>query len=45
MFKAVDLNNDGQLSVDEFALFIKGASLKREEAISRMDPTVIAEVR
>lgn len=45
MFEAIDINQDGQLSVNEFALHIKGAKLKREDIVSRMDPTVVAEVR
>ena len=44
MFKAIDINNDGHLSVNEFSLFLEGARLKREQIINRLDPSIKAQV-
>lgn len=37
IFKAIDINKDQFLSVNEFGLFLTGAKLKREQRISKMD--------
>ena len=44
IFKAIDINNDGHLSVNEFSLFLEGARLKREQRINRLDPSIKAQV-
>lgn len=44
IFKAIDINNDGHLSVNEFSLFLEGAKLKREQRINRLDPSIKAQV-
>ena len=40
IFKAIDSNNDKFLSVNEFGLYLKGASLKRENKISNLDESL-----
>lgn len=44
IFKAIDINKDHFLSVNEFGLFLTGAKLKREQRISKMDQSVLNEV-
>jgi hypothetical protein len=36
MFEAMDVNSDGQLSVLEFGLYIKGAKVPRQQDIGKL---------
>ena len=36
IFEAIDVDGNGELSINEFALYIVGAELKREERIKEV---------
>jgi Ca2+-binding EF-hand superfamily protein len=44
MFEAMDVNGDGQLSVLEFGLYIKGAKVAREEGLGKLTPQMRKEM-
>ena len=41
----MDLNGDASLSINELNLFVKGATLTRQEKIAKFDPKVKQEMQ
>jgi hypothetical protein len=44
VFEELDINKDSFLSLNEFALFIEGAKLDKQQRISQIDPQLIQEM-
>ena len=44
IFNALDLNNDGNLSLNEFGMFLEGAKLDSLQRLQTLDPSLIAEM-
>ena len=44
LFKAIDLDGDNGISVNELAVWIQGAKLTREERIQKTDPEVLKTI-
>lgn len=45
VFDSLDVNDDGALSLSEFALYLEGAQLNRAERVKRMDPEMLRSMR
>lgn len=41
VFNALDVNNDGTLSLNEFAMFLEGAKLDNMQRLQELDPKLI----
>jgi Ca2+-binding EF-hand superfamily protein len=44
IFDALDINHDGELSLDEFAMFLEGAKKSRENRLRQMDPETLRQL-
>jgi Ca2+-binding EF-hand superfamily protein len=44
IFNALDLNNDGTLSLNEFGLFLEGAKVDKMQKMRDIDPKIIEEM-
>ena len=45
IFDAIDINNDGTLSVNEFGLFIEGAKASKNQMLQDLDPKLIDDMK
>ena len=45
IFDAIDINNDGTLSINEFGMFIEGAKTNRLQKQQEMDPKLIDDMK
>ena len=45
IFDAIDINNDGVLSVNEFGMFIEGAKATRMQSQQDLDPKLIEDMK
>lgn len=44
IFNALDINNDGVLSLNEFGMFLEGAKLDQIQRIREIDPKLIEDM-
>ena len=44
IFDALDINHDGELSLDEFAMFLEGAKKSRDNRLRQMDPETLRQL-
>lgn len=44
IFNALDLNNDGSLSLNEFGMFIEGAKVDKMQRMQDLDPKLVQEM-
>ncbi len=45
IFNALDINNDGSLSLNEFAMFIEGAKLDKLQRLKDLDPALVQDMQ
>ncbi len=45
IFNAIDLNNDGQLSLNEFGMFLEGAKMDQIQRLREIDPKLIDDMQ
>ena len=45
IFDAIDINNDGELSINEFAMFLEGAQVTRQQRSQELDQGIIEEMK
>ena len=44
IFNALDINNDGKLSINEFGMFIEGAKVDKLQRMQELDPSLVKEM-
>lgn len=45
IYDAIDINNDGFLSVNEFGMFIEGAKASRMQRLQELDPKLVDDMK